>query len=429
MKQNIFLGAVADDITGASDLAINLVKGGLRVVQFLCLPTVAQLSDLDCDAVVVALKTRSIPKADAVRQSVAAIEAMRSHGCQRFFFKYCSTFDSTPDGNIGPVTDALMQTLDTDRTILCPAFPEAGRTVYQGHLFVGDRLLNDCGMQHHPLNPMTDADLVRFAGTQSRHPIGLVNFQTVSRGNAAVTDQIEQLVAAGQPVIVTDCCHNEDLKTIAAAVGDFPLTTGGSGIGRFLPAAWRSTGLLDSNAWTAKVPQVSGKSLIIAGSCSSATQRQVATIKDRCDVLQVNVATLMNDPQALMQQVDDLAGASVSSRPIMIYSTASPAEIDKARQHFDQKKISGAIEQFHARAAKHMVQQHGFRRLLIAGGETSGAVVAELGIERLYIGPEICTGVPWTETGGPDNLAITLKSGNFGNDHFFETAIAMLDVA
>ncbi len=427
MNQKIFLGAIADDVTGASDLAINLVKGGMRVVQFLSIPTADQLDDLNCDAVVVALKTRSIPANEAVAQSVAAIETLRAHGCQRFFFKYCSTFDSTPKGNIGQVTDALLKSLGTDRTILCPAFPEAGRTVYQGHLFVGDRLLNDCGMQHHPLNPMTDPDLVRVARLQSHHDVGLVDFQTINDGSQAITSRIEQLVADGRPLVVTDCCNNSDLEKIAEAVCQMTLVTGGSGIGRFLPGAWRKDQQFGAAQHQPTVPKVAGKTLIIAGSCSTATQGQVQHMKDRCQNFQVNVAELVEDKSRGMKKIEQLAEALSADQPLMIYSTASPEEIEDLREKFGQDTISATVEQFHADVALALVEHHGFRRLLLAGGETSGAVVAKLKIDRLYIGPEICTGVPWTETRTENNLAIALKSGNFGDERFFETAVEMLD--
>lgn len=423
-----WLGCVADDVTGATDLAINLVQGGLRVVQFLTIPTASQLSQVDCDAVVVALKTRSIPANQAVSQSVAAIEALRDHGCQRFFFKYCSTFDSTPEGNIGPVADALLELLDQPSTIVCPAFPRNTRTVYQGHLFVGDRLLNDSGMESHPLNPMVDADIVRYLGQQSTHQIGLVDFQTLTAGPEAIRQQLEILTTGGQRLIVTDACDDAHLQMIAAAVSQMPLLTGGSGIARYLPEAWRNSGDLQSSPVQPTVPNVTGRSLILAGSCSRATRAQVQSMMNQTHSFQVKVDQLMRDragfQEAFETWLDSSTGAD--SKPLMIYSTADDKGVEQVQQEFGREAVCAAVEDFHAQAAVIGVRKLGVRRLVVAGGETSGAVVNALKISRLSIGPEICAGVPWTLSDGDPPLAIALKSGNFGDQNFFQTALEML---
>lgn len=429
-RDRIFLGAIADDVTGASDLAINLVKGGLRVVQILKVPTAEDLEGLDCDAVVVALKTRSIPVAEAVRQSVAAVEALRNHGCQRFFFKYCSTFDSTPQGNIGPVADALMKTLGVPHTIACPAFPAAGRTVYQGHLFVGDQLLHESGMQHHPLNPMTDANLVRWAQAQSENQVGLVPLTDVRHSADAVAARIEQQKSIGRRLLVTDCCDDDDLTRIAAAIGDDVLVTGGSGIGRYLPDAWRKSSQLTAVVDTPSIAQPPGRRLIIAGSCSAATRQQVACLVDgksglNVSAFRVDVEQLTADYGEVFDRAIATADADDPESVALIYST--PAKPSSASGSVEQQqRTSELIETFHANVAEILVAQFGFGTIIVAGGETSGAVVNALGIDRLRVGPEICTGVPWLETCDDPSLAIALKSGNFGDEAFFETALSML---
>ena len=431
MNQNqptkqIFLGAIADDVTGASDLAINLVKGGLRVVQFLGIPTARQLDDLDCDAVVVALKTRSIPADDAIEQTLVALQALRAHRCQRFYFKYCSTFDSTPGGNIGQVASAMLDALDSSQTILCPAFPRANRTVYQGHLFVGDRLLNDSGMQHHPLNPMTDADIVRFCNLQTDQNVGLVDLQTVTAGSDAIKTRLAELAKNGTRLVVTDCCSDTDLKTIAQSTSQFPLITGGSGLGRFLPHVWRKDNLINPVPHLPALTKSGGKVLIIAGSCSTATQAQVAYMEGRCQIYHVDAAQLLTDSAAQLIVVQQLAQSLPEGQALMVASTTSPEKIKALREQFNQATLSAAVEKFHADVAEMLVREHRFNRLLIAGGETSGSIVERLEIERLFIGPEICTGVPWTETRDDLDLALALKSGNFGDEQFFQTAIEML---
>jgi uncharacterized protein YgbK (DUF1537 family) len=423
-----WLGCVADDVTGATDLAINLVQGGLRVVQFLSIPTAEELAEVDCDAVVVGMKTRSILAEDAIAKSMAAIDTLRKHGCQRFFFKYCSTFDSTPQGNIGPVADALLEQLNERAAIVCPAFPRNQRTVYRGHLFVGDRLLNNSGMEHHPLNPMTDSDIVRFLGAQSVNRTGLVDFDVVHAGSAAIEAQIQRLVDSGVRLLVTDCCNDSDLGRLAEAVKEMRLVTGGSGIGRYLPEAWRNSGLLTSSAVKPRIPNITGRSLVLAGSCSRATRRQVQNALSEFASFEIDVAQLMRDPSAhqknCMHWIDSIGDEN--TRPAMVYSTANDETVERTQREFGRDSVCGAIENFHAFVAKTAVQRLGFRRLIVAGGETSGAVVKALEIKRLKIGAEICAGVPWTESDGDPALAIALKSGNFGDDNFFKKALDML---
>ena len=422
----IFLGCVADDVTGATDLAINLVKGGMRVVQFMCVPAPQQLQNLECDAVVVALKTRSLPVQQAVDQSIAAVEALRSSGCQRFYFKYCSTFDSTREGNIGPVAAAILNHLKVQKAIVCPSFPAAGRTVYQGHLFVNGDLLSESGMQNHPLNPMTDSNIVRFLEQQTDLLVGLITVPEISAGVESTSLAIDRAVSAGHRLLVTDTCNDSDLATIADAIVDHQVVTGGSGIGYYLPQAWRKCGLIGGDFHHPNPPKINGDALIIAGSCSQMTQRQVAYMKDRCPSLGVDVALLMQDFEFQISKFKS-AVADLEDRKVMIYSTAAPEEIAMIHQKYGRIKVCQTVERFHGRMAKWLVKEFGFGKIIVAGGETSGAVMRELGIEQLRIGPEICTGVPWTFTLDDSPVAVALKSGNFGEENFFESALEMFE--
>ncbi len=422
------LGCVADDVTGATDMAINLVQGGMRVVQFLSVPTETQLAECNCDAVVVALKTRSIPVAQAIAQSLSAIESLKDHGCERFFFKYCSTFDSTPEGNIGQVADAMLNHLQVDQTIVCPAFPRTGRTVYQSHLFVNGALLNESGMQHHPLNPMTDANLVRWLEAQSENQVGSVTYEAIAAGADAIIKRLDALRSDGIALAVVDCCEDGNLPAIAESVARFTLVTGGSGIGRFLPDAWRSERLLGETFHDPKLPTAAGRSLIIAGSCSQMTQLQVKNMRPNSNAFLIDVENLLENPAEQRNRFERWFSESASddSIPVMVSSSADQNEVAELQEQFGKRAVSEAIETFHADVACNMITNHGVRRLIVAGGETSGAVVNRLGIAKLQIGPEICAGVPWTQAETDFPIAIALKSGNFGDENFFQTALEML---
>ncbi len=276
VKRLPILGCIADDVTGATDLAINLVQGGMKVVQVLGVPEAEALAAeaVDCDAIVIALKSRSMPAADAIEQSATCLRWLQSIGVSRFYFKYCSTFDSTVDGNIGPVAEALMQRLGVRQTVFCPAFPRAGRTVYQGHLFVGKTLLHESGMQNHPLNPMTDSNLVRFLSTQTTCRIGLLDHAAVAESAEACEKALSSMSDDGVAMVITDVVENSDLVTIADAVGSHRLVTGGSGLGRYLPETYRRLGLFASPAFTPTLSSVPGRSLILSGSCSARPMRR-----------------------------------------------------------------------------------------------------------------------------------------------------------
>ena len=419
-----FLGCIADDVTGATDLALNLVQGGLRVVQVLGVPTAATLrSAASADAVVVALKTRSGPAREAAERSVAALRALQDLGATRFYFKYCSTFDSTPAGNIGPVAEALMDTLDTPQTLYCPAFPRAGRTVYRGHLFVFDRLLNGSGMENHPLTPMTDADLIRVLGAQTTRAVGRVDYDTPLNDAAAIRTRLETLAEQGVVHVVADACDDAHLRVLAEAVVDFPLVTGGSGLARFLPAAYRGRGLLPPAASQPYVPDAQGRSLVVSGSCSRTTQGQVRWATHHLSVWPVDVAAVLDDPDGQLRRLGAWLAAQDPATPAVVTSTASPQDVAALQSQHGAQALATAVESFLGRTVVQAVEQLGVRRILVAGGETSGAVADALGITAVRIGPEIATGVTWTQTlGQAPALALAFKSGNFGDEDIFGTA-------
>jgi 3-dehydrotetronate 4-kinase len=413
------LGAIADDFTGATDLANMLVRGGMRTELWFGPQSKATVGN-DADAIVVALKTRSIEAADACEQSLRALNWLVNVGASRFLFKYCSTFDSTEQGNIGPVAAALCRELDAEQTIFCPAFPEIGRTVYLGHLFVNGRLLHESGMQNHPLNPMRDADLLRVLRRQTTESVGLLPHQYTSQGCEAIAEQLDVLSTEGVKFVVCDSVDDANLCDLARAVVDWQLVTGGSGIGYWLAKNYRRTALLQRETAVPTLPRIDGYSAILAGSCSLATQRQIRSFCERYPSYALNVRSIVAgnaETGAALQWAQN----NIQAGPILLYSTSPESEVQRLQDDFGQPCCAQAIEQFFGALACGLVEM-GARRLIVAGGETAGAVVQALGIRGLRIGPQIDPGVPWAETIGESHLAIALKSGNFGSDHFFSKA-------
>ena len=416
------LGCIADDFTGGTDLASTLVAQGMRTVQVLGVPDRPLPSD--ADAVVVALKTRTLPAAEAVAQSLAALAYLRELGCRQFFFKYCSTFDSTAAGNIGPVADALAEALGAHLSIACPAFPENGRTLYLGQLFVGDQPLAESGMRHHPLTPMTDSNLVRVLQAQTSHSVGLVRLPQVRQGSAAIATVLADLQAQGVRHAIVDAIDNADLHAIGAAVADHPLVTGGSGVALGLPANFRRRGLLAAHAEASALPAAPGLAAVLSGSCSTATRGQVALWLEHRPGFRL-------DPLALAAGEDqvgaalDWAAARLPSEPVLIYGSADPAEVRRAQAQLGVERAGQLVEDALARIAQGL-HECGVTRLVVAGGETSGAVVKALAIDSLRIGAPIAPGVPWTlGSGARGAIALALKSGNFGTPDFFERALAV----
>lgn len=418
----ILLGCIADDFTGATDLANSLVKEGMRTVVMLGVPAAPTLDGVD--AVVIALKSRSNPAAEAVQMSLEALAWLRRAGVAQVYFKYCSTFDSTDQGNIGPVADALLDAMGDGFTVFCPAFPTARRTIYQGYLFVGDVLLSESGMRDHPLNPMTDPSLVRVLARQTPHRVGLVPYTAVSAGVAATARVLAQLRADGVRHAVLDAISDADLFVLGEACAALPLVTGGSGLAMALPANFRRSGALRPGL-SDGLPAVQGHAAVLSGSCSVATQGQVAALRSTHPAFELDALVLA---QGRDQAAEALAWAvpQLGRAPVLIYSTADPQRVAAVHAALGRERASALLESAMGRIARGLVDA-GVRRLVVAGGETSGAVMNALQVSGLRIGPEIDPGVPWTTGMDDPALALALKSGNFGGPDFFARALGMLD--
>ena len=420
----MLLGAIADDFTGATDLASMLVRGGMRTVQLIGVPHAGEPAP-DADAVVVALKSRTAPVRQAVAESLAALAWLRDAGCRQFFFKYCSTFDSTDAGNIGPVADALIAALGCGFALACPAFPANARSVYQGHLFVGGTLLNESGMEHHPLTPMTDANLVRVLSRQTDGTVGLVPYATVEQGAMAIRQAMTALKEQGRRYAIVDAVSDSHLLAIGEAAEHHALITGGSGVAMELPANFRRAGTLPERSDAALLPNVAGHAAVLAGSCSRATLGQLGFAREHAPVLQLD-ALATPDAAQMVASARDWIGDKLGATPIIIAASAPPDKVTELQQRLGRDAAGALIEQTLARIAEDLVAR-GVRRLVVAGGETAGAVVSRLGVRRLRIGEEIDPGVPWTYAeGGAAPLLLALKSGNFGARDFFLKAFEVL---
>ena len=422
---DVLIGAIGDDVTGSTDLALMLSKHGMSVVQTIGLPRAGEVVR-DTQAAVVALKSRTAPVGQAVADSLAACDWLLAQGARQIFFKYCSTFDSTEQGNIGPVAEALMERLGAEITIYCPAFPENGRSVYNGHLFVGGDLLSDSGMRHHPLTPMTDSNLVRFLGRQVRDPetVALVSYATVDRGPAAIRDRLQELAGRKCRHAVVDALTNRHLAAIGEACADLKLVTGGSGVAMGLPLNFRRANLLGDSAGPALLPRLDGGIAALAGSCSAATRRQVKRMSARFPSISIDPQELASGTLSI-EDVARWAAERIGQTPVLIYSTAEPEQVAAVQAQLGREAAGHLIEQAMGEIAL-LLRQTGVRRFIVAGGETSGAVMAALSVRSLRIGPEIAPGVPWTVTEEEPRLCLALKSGNFGDDDFFEKAVRML---
>jgi uncharacterized protein YgbK (DUF1537 family) len=413
------LGVIADDFTGASDIANTLAKGGLSTIQFLGLQGAD--APAGCEAGVVALKTRSIPVADAVAQSKQALDWLKRQGCSQFVFKYCSTFDSTPEGNIGPVGEMLARELGVAGVPACPAFPTTGRTVYQGHLFVGDRLLNESGLENHPLNPMTDADIRRWLARQSRDPVGLVPWPVVRQGAAALRKALDEAAARKERLVIVDAVSDDDLLTIGEACTGAALLTGGSGIALGLPRNFIKRGLASGRGSAFRGAE--GPEAILAGSCSRATLEQIEVHRRDHPALAIGVNEVMSGtigPGDLVKFIRENAG-----RAPLVFSSDRPDRVREVQDRFGREKVAHKLDALFAETARELVAG-GVSRLVVAGGETSGAVVSALKLKALSIGPEIDPGVPALGSTEGAPLALALKSGNFGARDFFGKALRTL---
>ena len=422
----MILGCIADDFTGGTDLANNLVRAGMRTVQLIGVP---EGESPGCDAAVVALKSRTAPVDQAVAQSLAAARWLRAQGATQIYFKVCSTFDSTPQGNIGPVTEALMDELGADFVVVTPAFPENGRTIFKGHLFVGDQLLSDSPMKNHPLTPMADANLLRVLQAQldpaRGRRVGLIDYRAVSRGAQAIAQRIDALRADGVALAIVDGLSDDDLHRLTQAAARLPLVVAGSGLAIGIPALHG----LQPDARAAMLPPAGGYSAVVSGSCSAATNAQVAAfIAAGGPAFALDPLQLAADGDAVVQKALAWARPLLGRAPVLVYATAAPDAVRAVQQQLGAEQAGALVEQALSQIAVALVEA-GVRQLVVAGGETSGACVQALGITQLRIGPQIDPGVPWCHAATPvrrEGLHLALKSGNFGGSDFFSRAFELL---
>ena len=412
----MLLGCIADDLTGATDLALMLTRAGMRTVQIMQVPDAGSRLD-GFDAVVVALKTRTCPVQEAVELSLKSADALLALGAKQLFFKYCSTFDSTDKGNIGPVAEALLARVKGELALACPAFPTNKRTVYMGNLFVGDVPLAESPMKDHPLTPMRDSNLVRVLQRQTKLKVGFVPFAVVDKGASAIAEAFAAARQRGESFVVVDAITDKHLVDMGTAAADMTLITGGSGVALGLPANFIRKGLMRETAPPTQLKAPKGRAAVIAGSCSEATRGQVAAVQA------ANIPNFEVDPREIQKGL--LSGRALASwaqkqpadKPVLIYSSATPDAVRQVQDKLGRDEAGAMVERTFADTAKYLAEA-GFTRLIVAGGETSGAVVNALGITALEIGPEIDPGVPWTRAVGHD-LVLALKSGNFGAPDFF----------
>ncbi len=419
----LLLGCIADDITGASDLGLMLAANGLPTTLLLGVPAASR--PIGTPAVVIALKTRTVDRQRAVEQSTAAARWLQAAGARQLYFKYCSTFDSTSEGNIGPVTDALMKLTGSAITVLLPAFPENGRTVEGGKLLVNGVPLSESPMRNHPLTPMRESSLMRLMdGQTSAGRTGLIEIGAVRTGSPAIAEALEAAQAAGHHYVAIDTVEDEDFRAIAEAVVDLPLITGGSGIAAALPAAYRERGLTESQVETAELPVLPGNAAILAGSCSEATRSQIAAFENGSTPIVVDPLRLHRgetDASALADKAVDAVG----NRDVLVYSSTAPEDLETVQNTLGRLASAELVEGTLAHIAKRL-SDSGVKKFVVAGGETSGAVAQALGVDELSVGRQIDPGVPWMVSNGVDPVCLAFKSGNFGSSDFFSRALGML---
>ena len=417
------LGCIADDFTGATDLASLLARSGIKVSLRIGIPSEEPDVGKTAPVEIIALKCRSVETEQANKETTEALAWLKKSGAKRFFWKYCSTFDSTEQGNIGTVAEALMKEIGTDQTMYCPAFPENGRTVFMGHLFVGEQLLSDSPMKDHPLTPMKNSNLETLLKPQVKGKTGLVKQAYVSQGVDAVKTRFAELKNEGVAHIVVDAVANDDLFTIAKACAHMPLMTGGSAIAMPLPHVYKEQGLLSDNALSNENIKVSGGNIVLSGSCSAMTRKQVSEFSKTAVAYQLNPLDIKEN--GIQGAKDWLSGQDINADK-MIYATAEPETVEKIQKELGIEEAGLLVENALAELASYALEL-GVRRFVVAGGETSGAVTKALNVTQLTIGKEIATGVPWTYCqSGSEQIALALKSGNFGDEQFFSKAFKLL---
>ena len=415
----MLIGVIGDDFTGSSDIANNLKKAGMSVSMYAGIPKKKD-KKLSSQAVVIALKTRTIPVKKAVKESIKALNWLKNANCKKIIYKYCSTFDSTKKGNIGPVIDALMENLKCDFTIACPSFPDAGRSLYFGHMFVNGIPLNECGMENHPLTPMTDHNLVRWLNYQTKNKVGLIDITTVKKGSGEIKKKIVSLKKQGMKYCLIDTIENIDFDQICEGTKHLKMLTGGSGIALGLPKIFKKQGLIKKN--NKILPKINSYSIIISGSCSNTTLSQIKNYKNKHPSLSLEPEKIINDLEYLRKVINWVI-KNKKNKPLL-YSSSKPDIVKKNQKEYGKDLIASKIESFFQDVVSELYEED-FKKIVSAGGETSGAVVKGLGIEELQIGQEISAGVPimWEPN---KSIKIALKSGNFGQEDFFSRALKML---
>lgn len=408
-------GVIADDFTGATDIASFMAEQGWRVALLPGMPDITQSWNEEVDAIVISLKSRALPAEQAVAQSLACARWLRQNaGVHQLYFKYCSTFDSTPAGNIGPVSDALMNDIQAPLIVHCPALPQNGRTVVHGHLFVNGVLLNESGMEKHPLNPMTDASVPRLLAAQTASPVGHIALNTIRSGVEAVTCALERYQIEGTRHVIVDTLDDTDLHTLAQALQEYPLLAGGSGLGGALAANAGGHPVASPHRFPSPA-----RAVVFSGSCSTMSNRQVNRYKAQAASCLLDVARCLSDTESYSDELSTWAMAHIND-PLapLLYATQPPEALQRIQQEYGEQAASRAIERTFARLSAKLLAA-GVNTFIVAGGETSGTVVEALQVKRLAVGRAIAPGVPWVFSSG---LALALKSGNFGDEDFFFTA-------
>ena len=413
----MLLGVIADDFTGGTDIAGFLVENGMRTIQLSGTPS--STDPIDSDAVVISLKSRNCPVEEATSDSVNALRWLKKMGCRQFYFKYCSTFDSTPTGNIGPVTDALLAELGENFTIVCPALPVNGRTVFNGHLFVMGELLCDSGMRHHPVNPMKDSSLTRLMDKQSEGTTGLVPYFTIEQGADQVIDTYKTLIKDGKRYAVVDAFRSDHLEILGESVRNMKLVTGGSGLAIGIARNWAAQ-LSDQTIAQEAGRPTSGKTVVLSGSCSQMTYLQVQNYSGIAPHFALDIDSCLKDQDYSEQVFNWVIHNLDGEQAPMVYATADIEKLTEIQTKFGVEVSSQAVEQVFSRLAS-LLKEKGLKNFIIAGGETSGAITQSLEVSGFHIGPQIAPGVPWVKSLDGE-LSLALKSGNFGDPHFFTTA-------
>lgn len=412
------IGVIADDFTGGTDIASFLVKGGLNTVQLSGVPQIP--IETDADAIVISLKSRSCAPSEAIEQSLNALTYLQQNDCTQIYFKYCSTFDSTEIGNIGPVTDALMAALKTKFTVVCPSLPLNGRCVFNGNLYVNGVLLNESGMRDHPITPMCDSNLVRLMDVQASGTTALINYQTVEQGCDAILTAYAVAQQDGHKYAVVDAFNEQQLSLIAQSLVDMPLITGGSGLAYHIAVLASQHKKQDSMM---KVPN-KVPSVVLSGSCSQMTNLQVGAYQDKAPAYAIEAERCLTDDRYAQQVSEWVMGQQGLEYAPMVYATANVEKLKQIQQQYGAEKASTAVEDFFAQLTE-ILSERGIRNFIVAGGETSGVVTQHLSLEALNIGKEIAPGVPWVFS-LDGHFALALKSGNFGSEQFFSQAQEML---